>query len=74
MTEVLERGSSFVRDLGEAARENPVSAALIGMGVLWLFGGTAVAMSRSAATGCQLPTGCQIAIGCQIPPAAFRRP
>jgi len=54
MTEVLERGSSFVRDLGEAARENPVSAALIGMGVLWLFGGTAVAMSRSAADG--MPT------------------
>jgi hypothetical protein len=47
MTEVLERGSSFVRDLGEAARDNPVSAALIGVGVLWLFGGSAVAMSRS---------------------------
>jgi uncharacterized phage infection (PIP) family protein YhgE len=47
MTEVLERGSSFVRDLGDAARENPVSAALIGMGVLWLFGGGAVAIARS---------------------------
>jgi hypothetical protein len=55
MTEVLERGSSFVRDLGEAARENPVSAALIGMGVLWLFGGSAVAMARSTVD--RMPNG-----------------
>jgi hypothetical protein len=48
MTEVLERGSSFVRDLGEAARENPVSAVLIGMGALWLLGGGALAMARTA--------------------------
>jgi hypothetical protein len=47
MTAVLERGSSFVRDLGEAARENPVSAVLIGMGVLWMFGGSAAAVARS---------------------------
>ena len=39
MNEILERGSDFVRDLGEAARKNPLSAALIGMGVLWLFAG-----------------------------------
>lgn len=39
MTEVLEKGSSFVRDLGEAARQNPLSAALIGMGILWLLRG-----------------------------------
>lgn len=39
-----EKGSDFIRDLGDAVRKNPVSAALIGMGVLWLFSG-----SRSAA-------------------------
>ena len=32
-----EQIGSFVRDLGEAARRNPVSAALIGMGAVWLF-------------------------------------
>jgi len=34
-----DKTSGFVRDLGEAARQNPLSAALIGMGVLWLFTG-----------------------------------
>lgn len=29
----------FVQDLGSAVRENPVSAALIGMGLVWLFTG-----------------------------------
>ena len=32
-----EKLGEFVRDLGEAARRNPVSAALIGMGAVWLF-------------------------------------
>jgi hypothetical protein len=43
MSDISEKTSGFVRDLGEAARQNPLSAALIGMGVLWLFtgGGTA---------------------------------
>jgi len=40
MNDISERGSDFVRDLGEAARKNPQSAALIGMGVLWLFTGS----------------------------------
>ena len=31
----------FIRDLGNSARQNPVSAALLGMGVLWLFAGGA---------------------------------
>jgi hypothetical protein len=31
--------SDFVRDLGDAARKNPISAALIGMGAVWLFTG-----------------------------------
>jgi hypothetical protein len=39
MTEISERGLDFLHDLGDAARKNPVSAALIGMGVLWLFTG-----------------------------------
>jgi hypothetical protein len=39
MSEISQKTSGFVRDLGEAARQNPLSAALIGMGVLWLFTG-----------------------------------
>lgn len=39
MSDISEKTSGFVRDLGEAARHNPLSAALIGMGVLWLFTG-----------------------------------
>jgi hypothetical protein len=39
MSDISERGSDFIRDLGNAARKNPFSAALIGMGVLWLFTG-----------------------------------
>ena len=34
-----ESGSSFVQDLRDAATRNPVSAALIGMGVLWMLTG-----------------------------------
>ncbi len=37
MTGSSERAAGFVRDLGEAARRSPVSAALIGMGAVWLF-------------------------------------
>jgi hypothetical protein len=39
MSDVTEQGSRFLRDLGDAANRNPLSAALIGMGVLWLFAG-----------------------------------
>ena len=39
MNELAEMGSDFLRDLGDAARNNPVSAALIGMGVLWMLTG-----------------------------------
>jgi hypothetical protein len=39
MSDISQKTSGFVRDLGEAARQNPLSAALIGMGVLWLFAG-----------------------------------
>ena len=41
MTDMAGKGSDFIRDLGDAARRNPVSAALIGMGVVWLFAGKA---------------------------------
>jgi hypothetical protein len=37
MNDISEKTAGFVHDLGEAARQNPLSAALIGMGVLWLF-------------------------------------
>jgi len=40
MNNVAEKGSDFVQDLGDAVRNNPLSAALIGMGVLWLFTGS----------------------------------
>ena len=39
MSDVAEKGSDFIKDLGDAARRNPVSAALIGMGIVWLFAG-----------------------------------
>jgi hypothetical protein len=39
MNNVSEKGSDFIQDLGDAVRKNPLSAALIGMGVLWLFAG-----------------------------------
>jgi hypothetical protein len=39
MSDVTEQGSQFLRNLGDAANRNPLSAALIGMGVLWLFAG-----------------------------------
>jgi hypothetical protein len=39
MSDMSEKGSDFVRELAEAARKNPLSAALIGMGILWLFTG-----------------------------------
>jgi hypothetical protein len=40
MTDISGRGKDFVRDLSDAARKDPLSAALIGMGVLWLFTGS----------------------------------
>ena len=40
MNTVSEKRSDFIQDLGDAVRKNPLSAALIGMGVLWLFTGS----------------------------------
>jgi hypothetical protein len=39
MNDTAESGSSFVQDLRDAAARNPISAALIGMGVLWMLTG-----------------------------------
>jgi len=39
MSDFSEKGSDFLRALGDDARNNPLSAALIGMGVLSLFTG-----------------------------------
>jgi len=47
-TSFAREGSSFLQDLGEAARRNPLSAALIGMGLFWMFGG--VRMAQMAGT------------------------
>ena len=38
-SELSSSAGDFVQDLGSAVRENPVSAALIGMGLVWLFTG-----------------------------------
>ena len=41
MTDIGTKSGDFARDLGDAVRQNPLPAALIGMGVLWLFAGGA---------------------------------
>jgi len=51
MNQSAEPASGFIHELGDAARNNPVSAALIGLGVLWLFAGRtsgATALVRSS--------------------------
>jgi len=40
MNNVSEKGFDFIQDLGDTVGKNPLSAALIGMGVLWLFAGS----------------------------------
>jgi hypothetical protein len=39
MSNAADKTSGFIDNLGDAARRNPLSAALIGMGLLWLFAG-----------------------------------
>jgi hypothetical protein len=51
--ELTQNRSDFLRDLGKAARDNPIPAALIGMGLIWLISGgkpvaRAAAMAHSA--------------------------
>jgi hypothetical protein len=47
MSDISEQATSFVHELGHAARRNPVSTALIGMGIAWLFSGRAGAASEA---------------------------
>jgi hypothetical protein len=49
MNDVSEKATDFVRDLGDAMRRNPVSAALIGMGIMWMFSGRIAGLSGEAA-------------------------
>ena len=37
MSDAGDNAKTFVGDLANAARENPISTALIGMGLFWLF-------------------------------------
>jgi hypothetical protein len=39
MSDVADKTSGFIDNLGRAAQRNPLSAALIGMGILWLVAG-----------------------------------
>jgi hypothetical protein len=55
MSDITETGSDFLKDLGDSVRRNPISAALVGMGVLWLFtGGRTVERVGSLARGAGL--------------------
>jgi hypothetical protein len=37
MTKASDRTSDFLGDLGDAVKRNPLPAALVGMGIMWLF-------------------------------------
>src|SRR4051812_9925661 len=54
MSDISETGTNFVRDLGEAVRRNPLPAALIGMGALWLLSGRATGASAEMARRARL--------------------
>jgi hypothetical protein len=67
MSDMSEKTADFVKDLGDAARRNPVSAALIGLGVLWLFtagksAGRAGDLSRSTGLN-RLPESAKDTLG-----------
>jgi hypothetical protein len=49
MSEIPGQATSFIHDLGNAARRNPLSTALIGMGIAWLFSGRAAGSEAFAA-------------------------
>ena len=49
MSDISEQTTNFIHDLGDAARRNPLSTALIGMGVVWLFGGRAAGFAGEVA-------------------------
>jgi hypothetical protein len=48
MSDISGQATSFIHDLGDAARRNPLSTALIGMGMAWLFSGQAAGAAREA--------------------------
>lgn len=45
MSDISEKTTNFLDDLGEAARRNPISTALIGIGIVWLFSGRAAGVA-----------------------------
>jgi hypothetical protein len=49
MTDTSERAAGFVHDLGDAVKQNPLSAALIGMGMVWLFASRGQSSAGTAA-------------------------
>ncbi|HEU0085291.1 MAG TPA: hypothetical protein VFQ87_20780 [Bradyrhizobium sp.] len=49
MNDISEKASDFVQDLGDAVRRNPASAALIGMGIMWMFSGRIAGLSGDMA-------------------------
>ena len=54
---LMGAGRAFVEDLNAAARENPVSAALIGVGVLWML----VGRKNVSNLGAQIPAAAKSA-------------
>ena len=56
MSDISEQTTNFIHDLGDAARRNPLSTALIGMGVVWLFGGRAGKARPARRSAVQRPT------------------
>jgi len=45
MSDISEKTTNFLDDLGEAARRNPLSTALIGIGIVWLFSSRAAGVA-----------------------------
>lgn len=63
MSDISEMGTNFVADLSDAIRRNPLPAALIGMGALWLLGGRVGLSSMAAAGADRIPDAARDAFG-----------
>jgi len=63
MTDISEMGTNFVADLSDAIRRNPLPAALIGMGALWLLGGRVGVSGMVAAGADRIPDAARDAFG-----------
>jgi hypothetical protein len=48
MSDISQQATSFIHDLSDAARRNPLSTALIGMGIAWLVSGRAAGTASEA--------------------------